>query len=165
MKTALSILGVCVAVATAACASMAAPSNPSGGGSHAQDLAAIEAFNQKYLKAINDGDSAGLSQLTDDDHMMISPNRVPVAGKDANDRAMEQAFKQFKIDEKWTPLETVVDGSLAYQRGEFTVVATPRGGGASRSTHGNFLRIYRRLPDGSWQMTRDMFNSDQPPGQ
>jgi ketosteroid isomerase-like protein len=64
---------------------------------------------------------------------------------------------------KVTPAETVIDGDLAYQRGTFTVVASPKGGGASRTTHGNFLRIYRRRHDGSWWMTRDMFSGDQPP--
>ena len=40
------------------------------------------------------------------------------------------ALAAFNIDETWTPLETVVDGNLAYQRGTFTVVASPtdRGG-------------------------------------
>jgi ketosteroid isomerase-like protein len=75
---------------------------------------------------------------------------------------MGRAFEQFKIDEKWEPIETVVDGNLAYQRGTFTVSATPKSGSAARTTHGNFLRIYRRQPDGSWRMTRDMFNSDEP---
>ena len=32
-------------------------------------------------------------------------------------------------------------------------------GGAARTSGGAFLRIYRRQPDGSWRMTRDMFNS------
>jgi ketosteroid isomerase-like protein len=36
-------------------------------------------------------------------------------------------------------------------------------GGTPRDLRGNFLRIYRRQPDGSWRMTRDMFSSDQPP--
>jgi ketosteroid isomerase-like protein len=130
--------------------------------SHATDLAAITAFNQKYLKAINDGDGAALSALTDDDHIMISPNRAPVEGKAANDRANSQAFQRFRISEQWTVRETVIDGDLAYQRGLFTVSATPKSGGAERTTRGNFLRIYRRQPDGSWRMTRDMFSSDQP---
>jgi ketosteroid isomerase-like protein len=126
-------------------------------------LAAITAFNARYLKAINDGDIATLSSLTNDDHMMISPNRPPVTGKAANDAANGRTFQNSKIDESWTPLETVIDGDLAYQRGTFTVVATPKAGGASRTTHGNFMRIYRRQPDGSWWMTRDMFSADQPP--
>jgi uncharacterized protein (TIGR02246 family) len=141
---------------------MTACSTPSGSSGPPADLAAITQFNQQYLKAINDGDIAALSQLTDEDHIMIAPGRAPVAGKQANDSAMGRAFEQFKIDEKWEPVETVVDGSLAYQRGTFTVSATPKGGNTARTTHGNFLRIYRRQPDGSWRMTRDMFNSDQP---
>lgn len=127
------------------------------------DLAAITAFNARYLKAINDGDIATLSSLTNDDHMMISPNRPPVTGKAANDAANGRTFQLSKIDETWMPVETVIDGDLAYQRGTFTVVATPKNGAPSRTTHGNFLRIYRRQPDSSWWMTRDMFSGDRPP--
>lgn len=126
------------------------------------DLAAIAAFNTKYLRAINEGDIKALSALTDDDHIMIGPNRAPTVGKAANDAANERGFSQFNIDEKWMPEETVIDGDLAYQRGTFTVAATPKAGGAPRTAHGNFLRIYRRQADGSWRMTRDMFNSDEP---
>ncbi len=129
----------------------------------AADVAAIMAFNARYLRAINDGDIAALSSLTDDDHIMIAPNRPALVGKASNDAANGRTFQMAKIDETWLPVETVVDGDLAYQRGTFTVVATPKDGGASRTTHGNFLRIYRRHPDGSWWMTRDMFSSDQPP--
>lgn len=126
------------------------------------DLAAISAFNTQYLKAINDGDIKALSALTDDDHIMIGPNRAPTVGKAANDAANERGFSQFNIDEKWMPEETVIDGDLAYQRGTFIVAATPKAGGTARTAHGNFLRIYRRQADGSWRMTRDMFNSDEP---
>ena len=158
MKSLLLPTTVCVAFALAACSTTRTPPTPA-----AADLAAITAFNARYLKAINDGDIATLSSLTDEDHIMVAPNRPPVVGKAANDAANGRAFQQFNIDETWTPLETVVDGNLAYQRGTFTVIASPKAGGASRSTHGNFLRIYRRQPDGSWRMSRDMFSSDQPP--
>ena len=55
-------------------------------------------------------------------------------------------------------------GDLAYQRGTFTVAVTPKAGGETHNTSGNFLRIYRRQPDGSWRRVRDMFNSDRPVG-
>jgi ketosteroid isomerase-like protein len=126
-------------------------------------VTAIAAFNVRYLKAINDGDIAALSSLTNDDHIMFAPNRPPIAGRAANDEANGRTFQNTKIDETWTPVETVIDGDLAYQRGTFTVIASPKAGGAARTTHGNFLRIYRRRTDGSWWMTRDMFSSDQPP--
>jgi ketosteroid isomerase-like protein len=128
----------------------------------AADLAAIAEFNRRYLQAINDEDIATLSSLTTEDHIMIASGRPPLVGKAANDAANARVFKQFDIVETWTPVETVVDGNLAYQRGTFTVAATPRAGGNTTNTRGNFLRIYRRLPDVGWRMVRDMFNSEQP---
>lgn len=139
-------------IALAGCATHAPDSNPA-------DLAAITAFNARYLEAINTGDIATLSSLTDDDHIMLIPGRAPLQGKAANDAANGRYFEQFNVAERWNPVETVIDGKLAYQRGTITATATPKVGGAARTSSGSFLRIYRRQPDGSWRMTRDMFNS------
>ncbi|HVS25573.1 MAG TPA: nuclear transport factor 2 family protein [Gammaproteobacteria bacterium] len=124
-----------------------------------QDLAAIAAFNERYLGAINDGDIRTLSSLTTDGHVMIAPNRPPIVGKAANDAANGRAFEQFDFDESWTPVETVVSGDLAFQRGTYVTTAKPRTGGEARTIKGNFLRIYQRQPNGEWRMTRDTFNS------
>ena len=129
---------------------------------HEADFAAIDAFNREYLAAINSGDIDKLSALTTDDHLMLAPNRPPLAGRKANIDAMRQAFRMFNIDEEWQPLETEVTDDWAWQRGTFKVKATPRAGGDGNTVQGSFLRIYRRQPDGSWRMIRDMFNSDQP---
>ena len=126
--------------------------------SHAADEAAITDFNQRYLQAINEGDIDALAGLTTDGHMMISSGRAPLVGKQALVDAMTGAFEKFEIDESWTPEETVVSGDLAYQRGTYIVVATPKTGGDSSRSTGNFMRIYRRQPDGSWLMLRDMLN-------
>ena len=145
------------------CAALAAPIVTSAQAGRTptleEDLAAIAAFNEKYLKALNDEDIQTLSSLTTEEHILISSGRPPTVGKAANDAANARVFKQFDIVETWTPLETVVDGNLAYQRGTFTVEATPRAGGATTKTSGNFLRIYKRFPDIGWRMVRDMFNS------
>ena len=159
MKNMTAIVAVVIAIALGVCATT---TTGAASKAHAADVAAINTFNQHYLQAINAGDIHALSALTDDDHIMIAPNRAPIEGKAANDEANGRAYQQFKIDEKWMPIETVVDGNLAYQRGTFTVTATPKAGGTARSVKGNFLRIYRRQ-SGGWQMTRDMFNSDEPP--
>ena len=127
------------------------------------DLAAIADFNRRYVQAINDGDIATLSSLTTEDHIMVTPNRAPRVGKAANDAANARVFEQYEIDEVWTPVETVVAGDWAYQRGTYSVAATPKAGGPTRNTTGNFLRIYRRQPNGEWRMIRDMFNNDRPP--
>jgi len=124
-----------------------------------EDLAAITAFNKRYLGSINDEDIATLSALTTEGHVMIAPNRAPIVGKKANDELNGGAFKQFNFDESWTPIETVVSGNLAFQRGTYTTAVTPKDGGDKREISGTFLRIYQRQSNGEWRMTRDTFNS------
>jgi ketosteroid isomerase-like protein len=157
-----SSAAMCVlALAVAAC-TQTPPAAPTGA-SNSADLAAITAFNQRYLKAINDGDFETLSSLTVEDHIMMAPNGPALVGKVANDEANRRAAEQFKIAETWSPVETVIEGKLAYQRGTFSTTVAPKAGGEARTITGKFLRTYRRLPDGSWTMVIDMFNTDSAP--
>lgn len=154
---ALAVLASLFAASFAVDASAQAPST-----THAADEAAIAEFNRRYLKAINDGDIDTLASLTTEGHMMVSSGGPPLVGKQALVDAMTRAFQANDFEESWTPEETVVSGDLAYQRGTFVVVAKPKAGGAETRTTGNFLRIYRKQPDGAWFMVRDTFNSQQP---
>ena len=155
MKLLTALTASCTALVAAACARDAQPS-------FADDLAAITAFNERYLKSINDEDIAALSSLTTDGHVMLPPNREPVVGKAANDAMNGGAFERYDFSETWVPVETLIDGDLGFQRGTFTVIATPKGDGARVDVSGSFLRIYQRQPNGEWRMTRDMFNSSTP---
>jgi ketosteroid isomerase-like protein len=128
----------------------------------ADDLAQITAFNERYLQSINEENIAALSDLTTDDHVMLPPNSEPVVGKSANDAMNGGAFERYDFRETWSPVETVIDGNLAFQRGTFTTIATPKGEGDRLEVAGSFMRIYQRQPDGEWRMTRDMFNSSTP---
>jgi ketosteroid isomerase-like protein len=143
------------ALLTAACSEPPPPT-------FADDLARITAFNERYLQSINEEDIATLSSLTTDGHVMLPPNSEPVVGKSANDAMNGGAFQRYNFSETWTPVETVIDGNLAFQRGTFTTIATPKGDGDRLEVNGSFLRIYQRQPDGEWRMTRDMFNSSTP---
>ena len=152
----LSVLVAALAMLLASgCSTKAQPSL-------ADDLAAITAFNERYLAAINDEDIAALSALTTDGHVMLVPNSQPVVGKAANDAMNGGAFERYEFSETWQPVETVIDGNLAFQRGTFTTIATPRGAGNRLEVSGSFMRIYQRQANGEWRMTRDMFNSSTP---
>jgi len=156
MKTTLALGTAIAALLATACGQTA--QQPT----FAEDLAQITAFNERYLRSINEEDIATLSSLTTDGHVMLVPNREPVVGKSANDAMNGGAFERYDFSETWTPVETVVDGNLAFQRGTFTTVATPKGDGDRVEVSGSFMRIYQRQPNGEWRMTRDMFNSSTP---
>lgn len=155
MNTSRTLALACLALGVSACGQ---PQRPS----YAEDLAAITAFNARYLGSINDEDIATLSSLTTEGHVILIPNREPIVGKEANDAANRGAFERFTFDETWTPVETVIDGDLGFQRGTFTTIAMPRGDGQRLEVSGSFMRIYQRQPNGEWRMTRDMFNSSTP---
>jgi ketosteroid isomerase-like protein len=153
------ILAACaISALVAGCSSV-----PTRSASTAQDVAAILAFNQRYVKSINDGDITTLSGFTTEEHVMMPPGRPPTVGKAANDAANSRAVAQFRFAESWAPVETEVAGDWAWQRGTFRVLATPKAGGETRTMTGNYLHIYRRQPDGSWRMVRDMFNTETAP--
>jgi ketosteroid isomerase-like protein len=130
--------------------------------SRAQDLAAIESFNQRYLKALNDGDATTLIALTVDDHIMMMPNQPTISGKARLDAGSRSFTEKTNIQETWQPVETVIDDKLAYSRGTVTSTMTPKAGGPGRTFVGKYLRIYRRQDDGSWTMVIDSFSSDKP---
>jgi ketosteroid isomerase-like protein len=155
MKTICVLVTSFAVLVGAGCTSKAQPS-------FEDDLAAITAFNERYLDAINREDIAALSALTTERHVMLVPNSEPVVGKAANDAMNGGAFKNYVFSETWQPVETVIDGDLAFQRGTFTTIATPRGDGDRLEVKGAFMRIYQRQPNGEWRMTRDMFNSSTP---
>ena len=155
MKTLSALATAFAVVLQAGCSTSTQPS-------FADDLAAITAFNERYLAAINGEDIAALSALTTDGHVMLPPNQEPVVGKAANDEMNGGAFANYEFSETWRPVETVIDGDLGFQRGTFTVIATPRRDGDRIEVNGSFLRIYQRQANGEWRMTRDMFNSSTP---
>ena len=155
MKTICVLVTSLVALLEAGCTSKTPPS-------FEDDLAAITGFNERYLDAINHEDIAALSALTTEGHVMLVPNSEPVVGKAANDAMNGGAFERYEFSETWQPVETVIDGNLAFQRGTFTTIATPRGDGDRLEVKGAFMRIYQRQPNGEWRMTRDMFNSSAP---
>jgi len=148
------------ALACAALVVAAAPDAAAQRPSRDEDLAAIAAFNERYLAAINNEDIDALMSLTTEGHIMLPPNRPPVVGKAANEESNRRAFEQFDFDESWNPVETEIFGDWAFQRGTYVVRARPKAGGDERVLTGNFLRIYQRQPNGEWRMIRDMFNSD-----
>jgi ketosteroid isomerase-like protein len=155
---------VTLLVATLAAATLVAACNSTAPPTFADDLAQITAFNERYLQSINEGNLQALSSLTTDGHVMLPPNREPVVGRSANDALNGGAFERYDFSETWAPEETVIDGDLAFQRGTFTTIATPKGEGDRLEVSGSFLRIYQRQANGEWRMTRDMFNSSAPPG-
>jgi ketosteroid isomerase-like protein len=59
-------------------------------------------------------------------------------------------------------VEVMGYGDLAYLRGTYSMRFTIPGVPAPIDEQGKFLQIYRKQSDGSWKLTREIYNSDLP---
>lgn len=146
------VLTMALASLLGGCANLATPSNESS----AAGVAAINAYNAQLLRALNDGDPETMNSLMADDYVMFLPGRPPVQGIEQIRASNRSFLAQWRDEEVWTPEETVVSGNWGYQRGTFTLVLTPKAGGAARRSAGTYLHIYERKKDGNWRLTRAM---------
>lgn len=123
------------------------------------DKAAIEASSQAWLEAARAGDWSGLAAKYAEDAVFMPPNEPTIEGRD-NIQAWFEALPPVSAME----FETVkIDGigDLSYKHGTYTMTTTPEGVEPVNDS-GKFIEIRRKQADGSWLITRDIFNSDLP---
>ena len=145
------IATVLVLVSLAACQ----PSGPAA--LSEEDITAIEATSQAFLKAARASDWAAAAATYTDDAVLMPPNGPPVEGR-ANIQAWMESFPPFSdIDLSIVEIDGL--GDLAYVRGTYKMTITPEGQDPIVDS-GKFLEIRRKQADGSWLFTRDMFSSD-----
>jgi ketosteroid isomerase-like protein len=122
-----------------------------------QDVAAVKAQMDKYMKTAlaTDWDAWG-STLTDD-CVTMPPNSPPLMN-----RAAAVAFlKSFPKLTSFTTNTTEVSGrgDMAYAVGTFAIAFTLPGG-STTTDKGSFLDVFRKQSDGSWLFSRVMWHSD-----
>ncbi len=126
------------------------------------DRNAVQALEDSFTRLIMKGDAKGLAEhYYTADAVVMPPNESTVVGRGS----IEALFAS------WPPVNDVVldireidgVGDLAYSTGRYSMtVLVP--GAAPIHDKGKFLDIARRQSDGSWKVTRDIFNSDLPVG-
>jgi ketosteroid isomerase-like protein len=71
---------------------------------------------------------------------------------------MGAVLRQFSVSQSYDPVETVIAGDWAFQRGIERIRVVPKGGGAAQETAQRALLILRRGADGRWRYARGMTN-------
>jgi ketosteroid isomerase-like protein len=128
------------------------------------DKVAIDAVRNREMSALNSGitDSA-IAIYTDDARVM--PNQGPAVTGSAAIRAwLDTSFSQVTMTGRVTSSSVEVSGDLAvdHYAGELTV--TFKAPGPKPITEGiKGINVYRRQADGSWKITKSIWNSDGRP--
>jgi len=95
--------------------------------------------------------------------VLMPPHAQPVAGREAVVDWFAGVVEQARTTAVAVPQrEVTVAGDLAIERGVFTWKVAPTLGGSEIEDRGNFLAIWQKQPDGSWKLSRNIWNSTLP---
>lgn len=127
----------------------------------AADDQAIRAAMETLNSAIAGQNDSLAASVYAEDAVMMPPGAPRVAGR-ANIRAFWATVWPLKATLTMTPAQIQVAGEWASEEGTWTwTMPTPAG---ELRDHGKYLDVWRRV-DGTWTITRDIWNSDQSPAE
>lgn len=130
------------------------------------DLKAIDRVRNAHVAALNAGNSgAWVAQFTDDG-VQMPPNAPANVGRAAIESWSKGLMNMFGVEFALLVDEVRAMGEWAFERGTYTIGLNPKSGGPSMQDAGKYITIYQRKSGDSWQMARDIWNSNNaPPGQ
>ena len=127
------------------------------------DVAAIKSIFKQFDEALIAGDLEAYLALYMEDCVVLPPNAEIITGKDGYRSYAQPIIDQFDIEETISVKETEVAGDWAFSRTSFVWRLTPKAGGETIEEVGKMISILRRQSDGSWKISRNMWNTDHAP--
>ena len=122
----------------------------------------IEAANARFLDAIARGDTAGAVANYSPDAVVMFPNESAWKGAEAVRKGFAGFLSSVAVkDGHATTDDLMVSGDLALETGHYEWTLVPKGGKAIQDK-GKYLTAWKRQPDGTWKIIRDINNSDLP---
>lgn len=161
IRSAVVITSIALGV-VAACASQ------KSGSSQEADVAEITRIHQKWLASITAGDLEQVLAPLAPDFVLLPPNDTALTGL-----AAARTFFQGRLawsqgvthtEAKADLNEVVATGDWGFVRVTSHSRVQPKSGGAPEGHNTKYIQIWRRQPDGSWKIARDIFSSNDPVG-
>jgi ketosteroid isomerase-like protein len=118
----------------------------------------IEAAIAEFASAYNAGDLGRVLSYYGDD-LIKDRNGSPPETKAEAGKRIALAFEKFRSRVEVSNEEIHVSGDLAFTRGRFRVMLTPKAGGDSQIADRRYLEIWRKEL-GRWLVVRTMDNID-----
>jgi len=156
-----------VALVLLSACSASQQSTTSGTAFTAADSSAIAGGLDRMVAAARAGNWEAWGAEYTTDPLRFPPNSPPLVGKAAADAFNHAAPKFSTFDAKLTSV--IGSGDLAVTTGTFMSSAPAGKDSGGKATpafrdEGSFMQTLRKQPDGSWKVSRDIWNSSLPAG-
>ena len=126
------------------------------------DRAAIVRTTAELLAAVNASDANRCSAVWAADGVLMPPHHPSVQGHQAILQYFRSLFSQSRFRFTFTSSHIHITGDTALERVRYTAMIWPGRDASPIEDEGKGLQVYGRQPDGSWKLTQDIWNSDQP---
>jgi len=130
--------------------------------SEQKDVEAIKKLLDDFCAAHKYNNGARLAEFYIDDAILMPPDEPIVSGREAITARYQRDIDKFTAEMTIIPDQIEVSGNLAFVRGTFTIILTPKTEGEKIEATFKALSILRKDTDGSWKLYCDMWNSDAP---
>lgn len=128
-----------------------------------EDVQAILALEQDVFAAQNAGDLEGWLSFFTDDVIIMPPDEPALRGKEAVRVHNLPLFQRFDLHEETDEREVEAAGNWGYIRAHWRWTLTPKNGDEAITDVGSSIWIVRRQADGSWKISKGIWNRDNPP--
>jgi uncharacterized protein (TIGR02246 family) len=128
------------------------------------DRKAIDAVRDAWVEIVASGDAGGLADLVTSDYEVWAHGAPALSGPRTVAAVMGAALAKNSVSQSYEPLETVVAGDWAFQRGIERIQVVPKDGSSSHEHVQRALLVLRRGEDGRWRYARGMTNGLPPTG-
>lgn len=123
-----------------------------------EDMAELRSFHDRWVPAMTSGDWDALYALYTEDCVIMPPNQPEVVGRAA---ARASAEASPRITEAVLLIDEIDGyGDLAFVRGTYSMTMMIEG--QPVQDEGKYIEVRRKQTNGSWLISRDIFNSDLP---
>ena len=120
------------------------------------DMRVLTTATAVWMEAFNKGDAVTIAGLSSENGALLPPNGRAIIGREAIFSYWENLLTDSSTKVELVNIETVVEGDLGYKAGRFELVNTTDGTSVDR---GKYIQIWKRSPQGYWELHRDMWNS------
>ena len=121
---------------------------------------AIIGARESWAKALHTKQLDAIANMYAPDAMfMVNGDRF--TGRDAIRAITKKAMDSFTSDIHFQSAATIISGDVAYDSADYSETLTSANG-IAEPHHGNYLTIYKHLPDGKWLIDQQIWTEKVP---